>query len=605
MRFGLCLGGITMLAALTLVASACGSSDSGAPPPDAKAIATDFLNAVARGDAQVAAKYTNDPNTAQAALTAVRTALKPASVSVQIGQVTTTNTTATANYTLNWNFGADQAWSDATALKLAQDKNNHWSVTWAPSILAANLTAGEKLSRDTLSPTASTVLGSDGSTLLAPTNVTSVVVLAAQAGNLSSTAASLAGALSQFDPTISAQSIIDGANKAGASGYTVISLRDSDYQKVKAQIYSLPGVHFVASNQLLAGSRGFAGAIMPALRAYANKRTDAVSGFSVSIVDSQGNKVSDVFTKPAGTAPQLTSSLSGKAQSDMEAALNTVPEPAMAVVIQPSTGAVLAVAGNNAAVTAGVSPLFGLYPPGSTFKIATSNAAFQAGTGTPSTMVGCPGTTVIEGRTIPNENQFNLGTVPLITAFAQSCNTTFSQVAAGLSATALPKSAKQLGIGVDYTIPGFTTNTGTIKADSDTLARASDGFGQGTDLVSVFGEALMAATVAHGSTPTPYLIKGDTTQSDTRPQPIPAGVQSNLQQMMRAVVTSGTAKSIAGINPPVYGKTGTAQFGDGTHSHGWFTGYQGDLAFSILLVGGESSSPAVVVAGNFLRAYGQ
>ena len=594
-----------MLAALTLAASACSSGGSSSTPPDAKAITTDFLNAFVGGDAATAAKYTNDPNTAQAALTAARTALKPDSISVQLGQVTTTNTTATANYTLSWNFGAGEVWSDPTSLKLAQDKNSNWAVTWAPSILASNMGPGQKLSRSTLTPTAATVLGSDGSTLLAPTTVTSVVVFAAQAGNLSSVANSLAGVLAQFDSTITAASITDGANKAGATGYTVVSLRDSDYQRIKPQIYNLPGVHFVTSSQLVASQRAFGGAIMPTLRAYANKQTGSVSGFSISIVDSQGNKVSDVFSKAAGTAPQITSSLSSRAQTALESALNTVSEPAMAVVIQPSTGAILAVAGNTAAVVAGDSPLTGTYPPGSTFKIATANAAFQAGTVTPSSTVQCPGTTVIGGRTIPNENQFNLGAVPLITAFAQSCNTTFSQLAAGLSADALPTSARQLGIGVDYTIPGFTTNTGSIKSASDTLARATDGFGQGTDLVSVFGEALMAATVAHGSTPLPYLIKNDTTSSDTSPKALPSGVQANLQQIMRAVVTSGTAKSIAGLSPAVYGKTGTAQFGDGTHSHGWFTGYQGDLAFSVLLVGGESSSPAVVVAGKFLQAYNQ
>ena len=597
-----------MLAALTLVASAC-SSDSGssAPPPDAKAITAEFLQAAFdKNDPATAAKYTNSPATAQSALTATRAALKPDSVSTQLGPVAMNGTAATANYTVTWNFGTNEVWSDATTLKLAQDKNQNWTVAWAPSVLAANLTSGQTLSRSTVTPTAATVTGSDGSTLLGPTNVTSVVVFASlAAANLNADAGTLAGALNQFDPTINPQTIIDGANKAGATGYTVISLRDADYQKVKPQIYSLPGVHFVTSSQLLAGQRGFGSVIMPTLRAYSNKATGAADGFSVSIVDSQGNKVSDVFTKPAGTAPQITSSLSAKAQTDMEAALNTVPEAAMGVVIQPSTGAVLAVAGNAAAVAAGDNALTGLYPPGSTFKIATANAALQTGKVNPNTPVQCPGTTVIEGRTIPNENQFNLGQVPLITAFAQSCNTTFSQVAAGLDTNSLPTSAKQLGIGVDYTIPGFTTNTGSIKPASDTLARATDGFGQGTDLVSVFGEALMAATVAHGSTPVPYLIKGDTTQSDTQPQAIPGAVQASLQQMMRAVVTTGTARSIANINPPVLGKTGTAQFGDGTHSHGWFTGYQGDLAFSVLLVGGESSSPAVVVAGNFLRAYGQ
>ena len=68
---------------------------------------------------------------------------------------------------------------------------------------------------------------------------------------------------------------------------------------------------------------------------------------------------------------------------------------------------------------------------------------------------------------------------------------------------------------------------------------------------------------------------------------------------MRAVVTSGTATDVARVSPPVYGKTGTAQFGDGSHSHGWFVGYQGDMAFAFLVIDGGSSKVAVQVANSF------
>jgi cell division protein FtsI/penicillin-binding protein 2 len=70
---------------------------------------------------------------------------------------------------------------------------------------------------------------------------------------------------------------------------------------------------------------------------------------------------------------------------------------------------------------------------------------------------------------------------------------------------------------------------------------------------------------------------------------------------MRAVVTSGTAAGV-GFPANVYGKTGTAQYGTGSHSHGWFIGYQGDLAFAVLVEGGglgaDSAGP---VANAFLR----
>jgi cell division protein FtsI/penicillin-binding protein 2 len=54
----------------------------------------------------------------------------------------------------------------------------------------------------------------------------------------------------------------------------------------------------------------------------------------------------------------------------------------------------------------------------------------------------------------------------------------------------------------------------------------------------------------------------------------------------------------------VYGKTGTAQYGNGPNppSHGWFIGYRGDVAFAVLVEGGglgvDSAGP---IANAFLR----
>jgi cell division protein FtsI/penicillin-binding protein 2 len=80
--------------------------------------------------------------------------------------------------------------------------------------------------------------------------------------------------------------------------------------------------------------------------------------------------------------------------------------------------------------------------------------------------------------------------------------------------------------------------------------------------------------------------------------------------MMRQVVLSGTARGIAGRGE-VYGKTGTAEFGDKTppDAHGWFMGYRmggpgGDLAFATLVEGGQSSGVAVWVTDAFLAALG-
>ncbi len=50
----------------------------------------------------------------------------------------------------------------------------------------------------------------------------------------------------------------------------------------------------------------------------------------------------------------------------------------------------------------------------------------------------------------------------------------------------------------------------------------------------------------------------------------------------------------------VAGKTRTAQFGDGSGAHGWFTGYRGDVAFAVLVQNAGSAAPAAEVSGKFL-----
>jgi len=67
------------------------------------------------------------------------------------------------------------------------------------------------------------------------------------------------------------------------------------------------------------------------------------------------------------------------------------------------------------------------------------------------------------------------------------------------------------------------------------------------------------------------------------------------------VVTEGTATTLEGLGD-VRGKTGTAQFGDGTHSHGWFAGYRGDLAFAVLITDTSGSGVAVQATARFLNA---
>jgi membrane carboxypeptidase/penicillin-binding protein len=224
-------------------------------------------------------------------------------------------------------------------------------------------------------------------------------------------------------------------------------------------------------------------------------------------------------------------------------------KPIDMVVIQPSTGKVLAVVERPGGFD---RALLGEFPPGSTFKVVTASALARTGM-RPSTAVQCPSQVDIGGGIFHNDENEQFGATNLQTAFAVSCNSTFAMLAA------------------QYL---------------DGAALAS-----------------MAAAIEHGSRLPPQLVTIPAPGPQARPHAISPAILDTLRPMMRAVVTTGTAAGV-GFPPGVYGKTGTAQYGNGPNppAHGWFIGYRGDVAFAVLVEGGglgaDSAGP---IANAFLR----
>jgi cell division protein FtsI/penicillin-binding protein 2 len=74
---------------------------------------------------------------------------------------------------------------------------------------------------------------------------------------------------------------------------------------------------------------------------------------------------------------------------------------------------------------------------------------------------------------------------------------------------------------------------------------------------------------------------------------------------MRSVVTTGTGTALRSVpGGPVHGKTGTAEYGGGEEppTHAWFTGFQGDVAFALVVEdGGFGGRTAAPLAADFLR----
>ncbi|SDI87342.1 Cell division protein FtsI/penicillin-binding protein 2 [Actinokineospora alba] len=585
-----------LVAVLPLTACAFGSD------PGPKDAANQFVAAFAGGDTVTASQHTDSAESAKALMDKVRGGIKPATVIAHVKDVVTTEgqPSAKATYEITWDLGRGRLWTYTSTFDL-RTENDAWKVHWEPSVLHPKLAAQQTIAVRDIEASLAPVLDRDGTPVLQPERVISVLFDQGKAGDATAIAGQLAGALSGIDPTITQASILEGATKAGGKAYQVVALRDGDYQKVRSLIYELQGVRFTAESRLLPVDKALAPTLLPGIRKLVEQQVEGAAGWSVHTVDGAGADVEELFSKQAETATAVRVALSKQVQTAAQAAIAGEATPSMIVAIQPSTGDVLAVAQNAPADAAGQLALTGRYPPGSTFKIVTAAAALKSGKAAADTPLGCPGTKVIDGREIPNSGKFDKGVIPLRSAFAFSCNTTFAELAVAMAPDELTTMAKQLGLGVDYVVPGFTTITGSVPPATGKVERAEDGFGQGKVVASPFGMAVVAATVASGTVPKPVLVRGSETKSDTVADPVAAEVLGPVRDMMREVVTAGTAGAL-GPYGDVRGKTGTAQFGDGTHSHGWFVGYRGDLAFAVLLTDVGQSGTAVQAAARFLGA---
>ncbi|WP_425302896.1 penicillin-binding transpeptidase domain-containing protein [Nocardia otitidiscaviarum] len=574
-----------LFAVSTLTLTGCGLFDDDTTER-MTSVATSFADALTNDDPSAAAAVTTDPTQAAATLGALYDGL---GTDARFEVRGVDKDAGTFTLAATWKFGANE-WSYTTTGKAA-DTGDGFKVTWDPAAVAPGLDAGP-LSYSPVYPDPARVLDSTGGELMAQQVVTLV--------NLSPgvDTVAVANLLSPIAPGITATSLQSEIAAAQGNPVTAITLRESDLAPIRDALTALPNVTLAPQTRLLTTDRDLASPTLSGLSELWQQQADAAAGWAVRASTPQGTE------RVAGRDPQPTTdirtTLDLGLQRAAEAALTPITQPAAIVALQPSTGNVVAVAQNSAADAEGPIALTGLYPPGSTFKTVTVSAALQAGSVTPDSIVACPGSANIEGRRIPNDNNFDLGEVPLHTAFARSCNTTMGRLAVDLPPDALTTAAAQLGLGIDYVTPGLTTVTGSVPTADTPALRVEEGIGQGKVTASPFGMALVAAALAHGSVPAPTLVAGQPGTPDRTPPALPAGIADQVKTMMRETITDGTATQLRDI-PGLLGKTGTAEFIDDTHAHGWFVGIDGDLAFAVFVYDANSSGPAVDAAGRMLR----
>jgi cell division protein FtsI/penicillin-binding protein 2 len=118
--------------------------------------------------------------------------------------------------------------------------------------------------------------------------------------------------------------------------------------------------------------------------------------------------------------------------------------------------------------------------------------------------------------------------------------------------------------------------------------------------------ASVAAAAAGGQWHPPVLVRGAKQPAGASAPPVPASVLPALHDFMAAVLQpGGTAATSAVPGRAVFGKTGTAEFGNGPNppTHAWFIGYYNNVAFAVIVEGGGvGGAVAAPIAAHFVSA---
>ena len=253
---------------------------------------------------------------------------------------------------------------------------------------------------------------------------------------------------------------------------------------------------------------------------------------------------------------------------------------------------------------------YGLYPPGSTFKLLVAAAALRSGADRdrfvcqrlPDGRVG----NYVRGASRPVRDD-PMDTVPhgdvdLDRGLIVSCNAYFAQLALAVGPRAVMDAASLFQISV--------ARSPTVDALRPTLAQV--GYGQGEAVVTPLKLARVSAAIASGGAivPVRWLAAAPVEESGPMRLLTPRDAD-RLGRAMRAVVTTGTGRSLRTNPVAIAGKTGTAEV-SGAAAHAWFTGfapYGGSghggrrIAFAVIVehagYGGRAAAP---IAGAIVSA---
>ncbi|MBU2662009.1 penicillin-binding protein [Actinoplanes bogorensis] len=552
------------------------------------------------------------------------------------GDPKTTGDNATNTLKLDWTLPGDIKWSYESTLRLTKQSSDGWRVVWEPSVLHNELTSGDKFQVKRLRADRASILDAAGKPIVTPRPVVMVGVEPQRVTDLAALRTGLAAEFKKIGVTVDTANLADRVKNADPGAFVdLITLREPDYNKIRPGLRALNGTVFIKENRNLAPTRVFARALLGTVDAATaediqknpqtlaqgdtvghgglQQKYDGVlrgtAGISVAISggtsgsgDNADTAPKSVFTTDPVAGKSVKTTIDVRTQNAADQALSTQKQASSLVAIKVSDGSVLAVANGPDGGTVNTA-LTGQVAPGSTFKAVSAYGILQKKVATADTTVACPKNAVVAGRQFKNSHDEALGNVPFHVDFAKSCNTAFVGLSSKLGADGLNSAASSLGLGGKWDL-GVDAFSGKLSPANTPTELAAATFGQGATAVSPLAMAGATAAIARGQFKQPTLVLDPAPAAPAADgSPLDTAAVTALRKMMREVVTAGTGTALRSTpGGAVFGKTGTAEFSEGTEdTHSWFIGYQGDVAFAVMVEkGGAGSEAAVPIVNRFL-----
>jgi peptidoglycan glycosyltransferase len=265
----------------------------------------------------------------------------------------------------------------------------------------------------------------------------------------------------------------------------------------------------------------------------------------------------------------------------------------------------------------------GLYPPGSTFKIFTALEYYRENNGNYSNYsFTCNGSYKSGDSKISCYHGSNHGTINLVTSFAKSCNSSFANIGMGLDRDSFEATLESLLFNTELPITLTSSKSSvTVSDDISTDEMMQTSIGQGKTQITPMHLNMITCAIANkGVLMKPYVIdrvenaEGSIVKSfksSSYGRLMSEDEADYLTTLMTAVVESGTATKLKGLNYTAAGKTGSAEYNNTKgDSHAWFTGFapaeDPQVAVTIIVEGaGSGGDYAVPIARRIFDAYFQ